>query len=124
MPQNLSMALKHRMNYLIERQGVVSGNIANSTTPNYLSKDISFSKILKTNTIKMQTSAANHIQGKPAMSMHKMSESLENVRHDGNSVKVDEEMLKLQDIQMHYRLVTELYKKHAGFQQLALRGTQ
>ena len=120
MPQSLQMALKHRMNYLIERQGVVSGNIANATTPNYLAKDISFEKMVSNNSMKMATTSGSHIQSKGRGTSHKMTESNEHVRHDGNSVKMDQEMLKLQDIQMNYRLATQLYKKQVSMQKMAL----
>lgn len=120
MPQNVSMSLKHRLNYLIERQGVVSGNIANATTPGYLSKDISFEKMVDRSSSNMNTTHSNHLQGKRTSGTHKMTEDTTHIRHDGNSVKMDEEMLKLQDVQMNYRLATELYKKQVSFQRLAL----
>lgn len=118
---NVSMALKNRMNYLIERQGVVSGNIANATTPGYLTKDISFEKMVDKESIKMSQTSAGHISGKKSSSGNfKMTTSTDNIRHDGNSVTMDKEMLKLQDIQMNYRLATEIYKKQVGFQKMAL----
>lgn len=120
MPQNVSMSLKHRLNYLIERQGVISGNVANATTPGYLSKDISFEKLVDRQGMKMSTTNGAHIRGKSIAGQHKMTEDTTHIKHDGNSVKMDQEMLKLQDIQMNYRLATELYKKQVGFQKLAL----
>lgn len=120
MPQNVSMSLKHRLNYLIERQGMVSGNIANATTPGYLSKDISFEKLVDRSSMNMATTNGSHLKGKITGGQHKVSEDTSNIKHDGNSVKMDEEMLKLQDIQMNYRLATELYKKQVSFQKLAL----
>lgn len=118
---NVSMALKNRMNYLIERQGVVSGNIANATTPGYLAKDVTFDKMVDKNNMRMATTSGAHLSGNKASSnSFKMTESTKNIRHDGNSVKMDQEMLKLQDIQMNYRLATEIYKKQVGFQKMAL----
>jgi flagellar basal-body rod protein FlgB len=124
MPQSVSMSLKHRMQYLIERQGVVSGNVANSATPGYLAKDISFEKMVNTQGIKMASTNGNHLSGKSISSNHKMSEDTKHIRHDGNSVKMDEEMLKLQDIQMNFRLATQLYKKQVSFQKLAIGRNQ
>lgn len=124
MPQNLHMSLKHRMNFLIERQGVISGNIANSTTPNYLAKDISFEKLVQKNGMNMAKTSSSHLQGKITGGNHKMTKSTEGVRHDGNSVKMDDQMLKLQEIQMNYRLATQLYKKQVSFQKMALTGSR
>lgn len=122
MTENLSAALKHRMNFLVERQGVVAGNIANSSTPGYLAKDISFEKLVKneSRSIQMATTSSNHIKGKMIVPQHKMSEDKSHIRHDGNSVKMDVEMLKLQDIQMNHRLVSDLYNKQKSFQSMAL----
>ncbi|MFT7144486.1 MAG: flagellar basal-body rod protein FlgB [Alphaproteobacteria bacterium] len=124
MPQNVHMSLKHRMNYLIERQGVVSGNIANASTPGYLAKDISFEKLVQSNGMKMSKTSGAHLTGKITGGDHKMTTSTDGIRHDGNSVKMDTEMLKLQEIQMHYRLATQLYKKQVGFQKMALGRSQ
>lgn len=124
MPQNVSMSLKHRMNYLIERQGVISGNIANATTPNYKAKDISFEKLVQNNGMKMATTSGSHLRGSITGGNHKMTTSTEGIRHDGNSVKMDDQMLKLQEIQMNYRLATQLYKKQVGFQKMALGRSQ
>jgi len=121
MPQNVSMSLKHRLNYLVDRQGVVSGNIANASTPGYSAKDISFEKLVTANSMNMATTNGGHIKGQAISGgKHRMTEDRTHMRHDGNSVKMDEEMLKLQDIQMNYRLATELYKKQVSFQKLAL----
>lgn len=124
MSQNVSMSLKHRMEFLIERQGVVSSNVANASTPGYLSKDISFERLVNTQGMKMATTNGGHIAGKPISGKHKVSEDTTHIRHDGNSVKMDQEMLKLQDIQMNYRLATELYKKQVSFQKLGLGRNQ
>lgn len=99
---------------------MVSGNVANATTPGYISKDISFEKLVDSQGMKMATTSGAHMRGKIIAGQHKMTEDTTHIKHDGNSVKMDEEMLKLQDIQMNYRLATELYKKQVSFQKLAL----
>ena len=43
-----------------------------------------------------------------------MVEDKVHMRHDGNSVKLDEQMLKLNEISMNQNMVTKLYAKHAG----------
>jgi flagellar basal-body rod protein FlgB len=120
---NVYASLINRMDYLIERQGVVSGNIANATTPGYLTKDLEFSGLVdqKSNSIHMATTSGSHQKGfGAATSNFGISEDRINVRHDGNSVKMDTEMLKLQETQMNYRLATQLYAKNKSMQVMAL----
>ena len=120
MPTGLSGALNHRMDYLIARQGVVSGNIANASTPNYLSKDIDFKKSLTKATMKMTTTNGNHMTGKTNTKIGGLTFDKTNIRHDGNSVKIDEEMLKLSDIQLNFKMITSLYSKHSGMHKMAV----
>jgi len=123
MPTNVYGSLVNRMDYLVQRQGVVSGNIANSTTPGYITKDVTFESLVDKNKSNMSMSVTNgtHIKGAPTTSGgFAMTEDRTHIRHDGNSVKMDEEMLKLQETQMNYRLATKLYSKSKSMQLLAL----
>lgn len=123
---NMTGAMKRRMNYLIARQGVVSGNIANASTPNYIAKDLAFVSQVQKSGVDLLRTHTNHIEGEDnTMSSYgKMTYDTTNMRDDGNSVKLDEEMLKLSDIQMNYRLVTRLYAKHAGMHKMVLQGNR
>lgn len=118
----LSATLSHRIDYLVQRQGVVSGNIANATTPGYVSKDISFEKLVAKESGNLSTTNSKHfsIGAQSVSGGHKMTEDRTHIRHDGNSVKADVEMLKLQDIQINHRLASQLYKKHRGMQMMVL----
>ena len=106
MPVGLSQALNHRMDYLVSRQGVISGNIANAATPNYLAKDLSFVKLTK---------AADVDKAKG-----KIIESREGISLNGNSVKLDVEMLKLNETKMNYQFMTRLYAKYTAMQKMVL----
>jgi len=117
---NLSQALRHRMDYLITRQGVVSGNVANASTPNYLARDVDFDSLLSKKMAPMKQTDAQHMPGKAQSALGGVTVDKVNIRHDGNSVKLDEEMLKLQEIQMNYRLMTQLKAKHASMQRMAV----
>ncbi len=117
---NLRAALKNRMDYLIQRQGVVAGNIANANTPGYLSKDVSFVKSVQKAGMGMTITNGQHISGRTKKPSAKIIESTEHMKHNGNSVRLDKEMLKMTDIQLNYRMVSQLYKKHASLQNIAL----
>jgi flagellar basal-body rod protein FlgB len=122
---SLSRGLSHRMNYLVDRQGLVSGNVANVNTPRYLSTDIKFRPLTERRpTIDLVTTSEAHRAGNITMTETASGTRFidkSNIRHDGNSVKLDEEMLKLNEIQQTYSLVTKLYQKHKDMQLMAVR---
>ncbi|PZP40619.1 MAG: flagellar basal body rod protein FlgB [Pseudomonas fluorescens] len=119
---NLSEALTSRMNFLIERQGVVAGNIANANTPGYLSRDLVAKKPNAANSsFGMAVTNAQHMAGTPAPSAQgTITEDARFIQHNGNSVRIDEEMLKQTDIQLNYRMMTEIYTKQVAMQKTAL----
>lgn len=119
---NLSEALTGRMNFLTQRQGVVASNIANANTPGYISRDlISKGKGANAGSFGMAVTNAQHMMGDPGKQMAGvMTEDTRFIQHNGNSVRLDEEMLKMTDIQLNYRMMTEVYTKHAGMQKMAL----
>lgn len=120
---SLSRAISSKMDYLIARQGVISGNISNASTPNYLAKDIKFKPQRNSSSgMKMKVTSSKHI-GFNSRSVVKY-EQLEDktfIRNDGNSVRIDEQMLKLANIQQEYDLATKLYSKHMSMQKLAVQ---
>ncbi len=124
---SLKDALSHRMNYLIARQGVVAGNIANADTPGYLAKDLEFKTLLEAQNgslnMKVTNSAHMGSQNDPSM-VGKLNESTRFIQHNGNSVRLDNEMLKMQEAQLGYRLATQLYAKQAAMQKIAMGRAQ
>ena len=116
-------ALTQRMNFLVQRQGVVASNIANANTPGYLSKDLiaATGGAKPANTFGMAMTNAMHMStGNGAALAGDMKEDARFVQHNGNSVRLDEEMLKMTDTQLNYRMMTELYSKQVAMQKMAL----
>jgi flagellar basal-body rod protein FlgB len=129
-------ALKKRLKWLNANQSVVSQNIANADTPGYRAKKIdeqNFSSLVDnltktqsrmsaTSTVALKTSDARHMNvggvsgGAPAASELEDSEETP----DGNTVVLEEEMLKLADNQMQYGLAINLYRKNAGLLKSAI----
>ncbi|MEC9291465.1 MAG: flagellar basal body rod protein FlgB [Pseudomonadota bacterium] len=116
MKPSLMNSMNNRMEYLIRRQGVVSENVANAETPNYLARDLDFKASVNKATLQMQNTNSKHIPGSGDRFKTAMTESKEHMRYDGNSVKLDEEMYKLNEIQLQHRMMTNLLTKHMGFQ--------
>ena len=119
----LKAALNHRMDYLTTRQGVVAGNIANASTPNYKAKDLVFQSALKqaqSSPALARTHAGHMGAAASALRSGKLQENTENPTYNGNTVQLDTETLKLSQIQTDYRFMTQLYSKHAQLQRMAL----
>ncbi|MCP4355042.1 MAG: flagellar basal body rod protein FlgB [Proteobacteria bacterium] len=118
----LKSSLNDRMNYLIARQSLVSSNIANSSTPNYLAKDIKFKSNNTSGGLKMRATSGKHIRmGRNSFAKYKMQEDKTFIRNDGNSVRLDDQMMKLAKIQQEYNLATKIYAKHMAMQKLAIQ---
>ena len=119
---SLSAALTTRMNFLAARQTVVAGNIANADTPGYLSKDLTAPQTTASaGTFAMAVNNAKHLRNTGAASgAGRITEDARFIEHNGNSVRLDEEMLKMNETQLSYRMMTQLYSKQVALQKLAL----
>lgn len=69
----------------------------------------------------MMMTNAQHVNGGGAGQLQgKMTEDTRFIQHNGNSVRLDGEMVKMTDIQLNYRMMTELYNKQVAMQKMAL----
>lgn len=118
---SLSQALASKMDYLSARQGVISGNLANISTPGYIAKDIVY-KPTNSQSIKMATTNNGHISFTGnKVSGYKEIEDKTFIRNDGNSVKADQQMLILSNIQQEHTMATRLFSKHLAMQKLVVQ---
>ncbi len=130
--ENISLfqAMNAKMSYLTERQKVISQNVANADTPNYVSQDLAkvdFSSMLANvdknkMRVSMDTSRANHLlppnqSPNPKAATNK---SPYEVKPDGNSVALEEQIVKSNDVQMNYALMVNLYRDNADMIRTAL----
>jgi flagellar basal-body rod protein FlgB len=123
----LFKALKSKMQWHQTRQGVLAENIANSDTPGFEAselKEFSFSDHLgrEAHSLATTTTKAGHITG--MLTGHgdakvEKQDSFE-VTPSGNSVNLEEEMMKLTQNQMDYQAATTLYTKGLGLIRKAL----
>ena len=117
-------ALANRMNYLVARQGVIAGNIANADTPGYLEQDLTFSP--KTGSfgavLAQAKTSSMHMGGGEGNgdSAGRMSKSGLYIQHNGNAVRLDNEMQKMNQTSLEYQMMTQLYTKQIGLQKMAL----
>ncbi len=119
---SLSATLTTRMNFLAARQTVVAGNIANADTPGYLARDLTAPPATGgATTFAMAVNNAKHLRTASATGgAGKLTEDARFIEHNGNSVRLDDEMLKMNETQLSYRMMTQLYAKQVALQKLAL----
>jgi flagellar basal-body rod protein FlgB len=112
-------------NWLAVRQNAVSQNIANANTPRYTAVDVEpFEAIVRKTTLAVAATSPNHITSTPAETMtarQRKSDSWSTV-HSGNSVSIEQEMLKAGDISRSYSLTTNIVKSFHRMMATALKG--
>ncbi|WP_422577868.1 flagellar basal body rod protein FlgB [Phenylobacterium sp.] len=124
--------LRGRMGYLSERQKLIAQNVANSDTPGFSPKD------LKPYDFAAQMKAASGSAGRVAVTQpgHMLPSSQRNgpggafkakvakdseTTLDGNSVVLEEEMMKMSDARMSYEAAVGFYQKSLNLLRMAAR---
>lgn len=133
-PSNMSMfsLLKARLEMLGERQKVIAGNVANVSTPGYVPQDVdakAFADSMRTQMRSasasegMLTTNAKHFSsgsgGSASFSVRPSPDSETTI--DGNSVVVEEQMMKIAETRMDFETMVGLYQKSLGLLRMASR---
>jgi flagellar basal-body rod protein FlgB len=120
-------ALRTKMQWHQERQRVLSENVANSDTPNFKPRDLVDPKIDLTGasasggTLPMlRTSAGSNISPSGAPESFENTKVGFETRPAGNSVNLEDEMLKVSANQMDYAAVTSLYSSRLHLLKVAI----
>jgi len=122
--------LRERMSWLDARQRVLSQNVANADSPGYVAKDLKpldFEKILSQSNGQqsfsgLQTDNPRHI----AISAQSMDGFEDDASSDteanptGNTVSLEQEMIKVADTQSQYQAAANLYAKAIGMMRTAI----
>ncbi len=123
----LFQALKSKMRWHQARQGVLAENIANADTPGYSAKDVKaykFSDLVGKASLDLATTttSSGHIAGAISQVKDARVETVDTfeVTPSGNSVNLEEEMMKITGNQMDYQAATTLYAKGLGLIRTAL----
>jgi flagellar basal-body rod protein FlgB len=121
--------LKERMSWLNARQNVLSQNVANADAPGYTAKDIkplNFEQMLKQSTpsafnTDLMTTDPRHISVSKDQSGFDQSDTPDaQATSTGNSVSLEEEMIKVADTQAQYQAATNIYSKAIGMFRTAI----
>lgn len=128
----LMKAMSAKMDYLNHRQTVLAENMANADTPNYQSQDLTkvdfgtvLKDITKTNKVRMETTNPAHMGGPDAVKSAKdiKDKLVYEVSPDKNGVILEEQMIKANQVQMDYALITNLMSKQSAMYKTALGRT-
>ncbi|MCH7956825.1 MAG: flagellar basal body rod protein FlgB [Proteobacteria bacterium] len=120
--------VKKRLAWLAQRQEVLARNIANSDTPGYKPRDLKafdFRRLVSREVGRVTLDVSNraHVGGGPRRSADFAEERTRNPYESapaGNAVILEEQMMKVGETTMNYRLTAELYKKHLNMIRIAL----
>lgn len=127
-------AIGAKLKHLSVRQQVIAQNVANASTPGYRARDVKdpdFSAMLG------ETSAAGKAEiGVPRVAVTasmtrlgaspakigevRSGDTSYEVKESGNTVILEEELMRQAQVQMDYAAMTNLYKKQVGMLKLAL----
>ena len=123
------------MRHLSERQRVVAQNIANSETPGYKAREVDapdFSELLaQADGARSKANVARpHIEISAGMSRlgarqpdsgHvRLDRDISEVKPDGNNVTLEEQLLKMGQIQTDFATMTNLYRKQMSLMKTAI----
>lgn len=117
--------LKTRMYWLEERQRVLAENVANADTPGFRGRDLKqldFHEALRAaGEVKLATTAPRHIGGSTGGGRFDTDGrgGFETTPR-GNSVVLEDEMLKVAQTQMDHQAATALYTRSIGLIKTAL----
>lgn len=118
--------LRRKMDWLTQRQTVLSQNIANVDTPEYVGHDlVPFTyDLAMADNHRLQPEVTNpmHLVGlrRGGKTRERPSKDAFEVAPDGNAVALDEEMKKVGDTQLDYEAVTNLYQKQVSLINIAI----
>lgn len=127
----LTDALAQAMRHLSERQRVIAQNIANSDTPGYRAQELaepkaSFAAMIDGRIV----TARPHVtlsEGMRRLGARQTSggalipdPSISEVKPDGNTVTLEDQVLKMGQIQADYAALTGLYRKQMALVRSAL----
>jgi flagellar basal-body rod protein FlgB len=127
----LLAALSKKINWLTARQKVVSENVANADTPGFKASDLrpldfrkELAEVTHSSTPKLAptTTDPHHLVGTEAAA--RLDPVVEKTTTDrdinGNTVSLEDEMMKVSDTASDYQLMTNLYKKQVGLIKTAI----
>jgi flagellar basal-body rod protein FlgB len=122
--------LRTKMGWLEARQQTIAENIANANTPGYKARDLKaldFARVLAGESTGpgMAVTDPRHLKGAAGLADGRFTAVAGKDREttpDGNSVTLEDEMMRLGETQMSHQAATGLYRKAIEMLRIAVRG--
>ncbi|WP_321338373.1 flagellar basal body rod protein FlgB [Breoghania sp.] len=108
----MKLASKHQ-DWLAVREATVAQNVANANTPGYQAKDVeSFTALFDKAQVHMRSTQPGHMNAIAATERGEAVEKKDSwdVTYSGNSVSLEQEMMKVNEIARDHALTTSLMK--------------
>ncbi|MAE50438.1 MAG: flagellar basal body rod protein FlgB [Micavibrio sp.] len=126
-------ALTAKMDYINQKQRVISQNISNADTPGYKAnelQEVDFSdvlkKVTKSNDVYVNRTASRHItpNGNIDDPRERDARKVYDVNPSENAVDIEEQLVSAQSNMMDYNMMTNLYQKNVSMIRMALGNGQ
>ncbi|MBM3526925.1 MAG: flagellar basal body rod protein FlgB [Alphaproteobacteria bacterium] len=125
---NLSLfsMLKTRMHWHQERQRLLAENVANASSPNYRPRDLAPPKFERTQAVTaslgLERTASGHMAASVSAGTRFRPDhtGAYEARPTGNSVVLEDEMMKVAQNQMDYQAAASLYQRSIGLLKTAV----
>lgn len=121
-------AIGRKMAWLGQRQSLLARNIANADTPDYRPLDLKEGPFARTlertgRSVRPEGTHPLHLRGAASgagTAKQSEQERTYEVAPSGNSVVLEEQMIKVGQTQMDYQMLTNLYRRHMSMIRTAL----
>jgi flagellar basal-body rod protein FlgB len=124
----LFATLKSRLNYLADRQQVIAQNVANTDTPGFTPSDLKPFTVPGDSTMNLPPvtpvmTSPMHMAGTQArpMTAKPVASPDSETTLDGNSVVLEEEMMRMSQARMDYNTAVSFYQQSMAMIQTASR---
>ena len=118
--------LQRRMDWLGDRQRVLSQNVANSDTPHYAARDLKplkFGELVQgTAPVGVDRTDAAHFTGRPTRASHaeRTTKDTETITLSENAVDLEAELRKVSETNIDYQAMVNIYRKHVDMLRTAI----
>lgn len=130
----LLQAITQRMGYLNAQQRTIAENLANSDTPGYKAREVvepDFASLLSQTQARASAGPAVSRPniaapeafaqfGSKSATREERQKKVFETKPTGNTVVVEEQLIKMADVQMEYATLSNLYRKQLGMLRTAL----
>jgi flagellar basal-body rod protein FlgB len=123
-PLYLFQLASSQARWLELRQSTIAANVANANTPGFKARDVEpFNNILDAMPVKLAVTSPSHIQLNPAETDTRATAKKQSweVVHSGNSVSVEQEMIKAGDVNRDYSMNAAILR---SFNRMLLAGVK